>query len=259
MSQYAKKRLGQNFLIDPNILRKIADAINPQKHETILEIGPGRGALTKHLLASGAVVHAIELDSDLLPELKEKFAAYDTFHLHHGDALKFDFTQILTPGKKIKYTGNVPYNITSPLLEIAYQNAQSILGVYFLVQKEFAKRIAAHPGNKDYGILSVLSQYFGEPKIHFDVSPQVFRPVPKVTSSFFSILFNNDKIDYALFESLRQTVRMAFNKRRKTLRNSLRQLLPEKNENCPVELGKRPEELSLEDFLLLVKYLTQKA
>ena len=257
MNKFAKKRLGQNFLIDPNILRKIAEAINPQKDEEIIEIGPGRGALTEYLLEAGAIVHAIELDDDLIPELKMKFEKYENFNLYHSDALKFDFSQIFHKGKKVKYTGNVPYNITSPLLEIAYKNAEYIKGVYFLVQKEFAKRITAHAGNKDYGILSVLSQYFGVPRIHFDVSPNVFRPVPRVTSSFFSILFNNNEIDYDLFESIRNTVKVAFNKRRKTLRNSIKSLLPENYENCPINLGKRPEQLNLDEFKLLVNFLDE--
>jgi len=257
MSHYAKKRLGQNFLIDPNILRKIAEAIDPQNGEEIIEIGPGRGALTEHLLNAGAIVHAIELDDDLIPELELKFEKYDNFKLYHGDALKFDFSQIFCDGKKVKYTGNVPYNITSPLLEIAYKNAEYIKGVYFLVQKEFAKRITANAGNKDYGILSVLSQFFGEPKIHFDVSPNVFRPVPRVTSSFFSILFNNNEIDYDLFTSIQSTIKVAFNKRRKTLRNSIRSLLPENFENCPIDLGRRPEELSLNEFKQLVNFISE--
>ncbi len=255
MKPYAKKRLGQNFLIDPNILRKIAAAIDPRPEEEIIEIGPGRGALTEELLKAGAIVHAIELDDDLIEDLNTKFADYNNFKLYHGDALKFDFSQIFKAGKRVKYTGNVPYNITSPLLEIAYQNAPFIKGVYFLVQKEFAKRITAIPGNKDYGILSVLSHYFGKPKIHFDVSPNVFRPVPKVTSSFFSITFEDKETNYDFFIKLQKVVKMAFNKRRKTLRNSLKSILPDDREDCPVDLGKRPEALNLNGFKQLVNFL----
>jgi 16S rRNA (adenine1518-N6/adenine1519-N6)-dimethyltransferase len=259
MSQYAKKRLGQNFLIDHNILRKIAGVIAPTSQDKIIEIGPGRGALTEFLVNSGAEVHAIELDQDLIPDLKKKFAKSKNFHLHHADALNFDFSKILNGNKKIKYTGNVPYNITSPLLEIAYQNAPAIFGVYFLVQKEFARRITALPGTKDYGILSLLSRYFGEVQIHFDVSPNVFRPIPKVTSSFFSILFNKKEVEYNFFNSLQITVKTAFNKRRKTLRNSLRNLLPENFDDCPVDLQKRPEQLPLEAFVSLTKYLEKNS
>ncbi len=259
MKPYAKKRLGQNFLIDPNILRKIAAAIDPQPGEEIIEIGPGRGALTEYLLASGAIIHAIELDDDLMEDLQNKFSGYDNFHLYPADALKFDFRKIFQSGKKVKYTGNVPYNITSPLLEIAYQNADYIKGVYFLVQKEFARRITASSGNKEYGILSVLSQYFGRPKIHFDVSPNVFRPIPKVTSTFFSIAFDNDQADYEFFTKLQHVVKMAFNKRRKTLRNSLKSLLPENHDDCPVDLGKRPEVLTLNEFIQLTAYLEKNS
>lgn len=259
MSHYAKKHFGQNFLIDPNILRKITGAIDPQPDDIIIEIGPGRGALTEHLLASGAVVHSIEIDDDLIPDLEMKFADQPNFHLHHADALKFDFMQIFEEGKKVKYTGNVPYNITSPLLEIAYKNAKYIHGVYFLVQKEFAKRITANSGNKDFGILSLMSQYFGITKIHFDVSPNVFRPIPKVTSSFFSILFNKENLDYDFVKIFQQVIKTAFNKRRKTLRNSLKNLLPEQTENCPISLGKRPEELNLEAFISLTSYLEKNS
>ena len=258
MNHYAKKRLGQNFLIDPNILRKIATAIDPHENETIIEIGPGKGALTEQLLMVGAIVHAIELDDDLIPKLEKKFYEYPNFHLYHADALKFDYSIIFKENVKVKYTGNVPYNITSPLLEIAYKNAKNIQGVYFLVQKEFAKRITASSGNKDYGILSLMSQYFGKPKIHFDVSPNVFRPIPKVTSSFFSILFNNENIDYNYVNIFQKIVKKAFNKRRKTLRNSLRELLPEVLNNCPIDLGKRAEQLNLKEFELLVKFIEKK-
>ena len=173
--------------------------------------------------------------------------------------MKFDFSQIFQDGLKIKYTGNVPYNITSPLLEIAYKNAPYIHGVYFLVQKEFAKRITANAGTKDFGILSLMSQYFGITKIHFDVSPNVFRPIPKVTSSFFSILFNKENIDYDFVNLFQQVLKTAFNKRRKTLKNSLKNLLPETYETCPIDLGKRPEELDLESFISLSKYLEKNS
>jgi 16S rRNA (adenine1518-N6/adenine1519-N6)-dimethyltransferase len=259
MSQYAKKYFGQNFLIDPNILRKIAGAIDPQPEDTIIEIGPGRGALTEHLLASGAKVHSVEIDDDLIPDLEMKFAHEPNFHLHHADALKFDFSNIFKEGKTIKYTGNVPYNITSPLLEIAYKNAQYIHGVYFLVQKEFAKRITADSGNKDFGILSLMSQYFGTTKIHFDVSPNVFRPIPRVTSSFFSILFNKENVDYDFVKIFQHVIKTSFNKRRKTLRNSLKNLLPEQYDDCPISLGKRPEQLELEEFISLSKYLEKNS
>ena len=194
--RYAKKRFGQNFLIDPNILRKIVNTIDPQKDEGIIEIGPGQGALTELLLESGAIVHAIEIDKDLIPELETRFAGYNNFNIYNADALGFDFSPIFTKHQAVKFTGNVPYNITSPLLEIAYYNAHALSSLLFLVQKEFAKRVTATPGNKDFGILSLMSQYFGTPKIHFDVPPMVFRPIPKVTSSFFSIQFNSGKINY---------------------------------------------------------------
>ncbi len=255
MCAYAKKRLGQNFLIDPNILRKIKSTIDPQPDEPIIEIGPGRGALTAQLLDAGARVHAIEIDPELIPELEEKFSNYNNFYLYQADALDFNFNQIFQSEQRVKYTGNVPYNITSPLLEIAYLNAANISGVYFLVQKEFAKRIAAKPGVKNYGILSVLSQYFGEPQLHFDVSPNVFRPVPKVTSAFFSIQFDDQALDYDFFKKLQYVVKMGFNKRRKTLRNSLKKILPENRDFCPIDLGKRPEELGLAAFTKLVRYI----
>lgn len=255
MKPYAKKRLGQNFLIDPNIIRKIADVISPSQDDTIIEIGPGKGALTELLLQSGAQVHAIEIDDDLIPDLEIKFSNYNNFHLHHCDALKFDFSSIFQYAKKVKYTGNVPYNITTPLLEIAFDNAAYIDTVYFLVQKEVARRIAGVPSTKEYGILSVMVQYYGNPTLHFDVSPNVFRPIPKVVSAFISIKVDENRIDRNFLPIFRNVVKTAFNKRRKTLRNSLRELLPNNIKNCPIDLVRRAETLNIKEFEIITKFI----
>ena len=255
MKPYAKKRFGQNFLIDPNILRKIVQTINPQPDDFIIEIGSGKGALTRFLLESNAQIHSIEIDSDLIPELKEKFGSLSNLFLHHTDALTLDFTSIAPKKHKIRVVGNIPFNITSPLLFKIFENAEIIDDVHFLVQREIARRLCAVPKTKEYGILSVITQFYGSPSIAFDVSPKVFRPIPEVYSSLVSIKIQ-PVIDKSEFQQNYSTVvRTAFGKRRKTLRNSLSDLLISKSGDCPIDLSRRAESLNVGEFINLTHWL----
>ncbi|MBL7067509.1 MAG: 16S rRNA (adenine(1518)-N(6)/adenine(1519)-N(6))-dimethyltransferase RsmA [Candidatus Marinimicrobia bacterium] len=255
MKPYAKKRFSQNFLIDPNILRKIVHTINPQRDDFIIEIGSGKGALTRFLLESNAQIHSIEIDSELIPELKKQFSSQSNFFLHHTDALTLDFTSIAPKKHKIRVVGNIPFNITSPLLFKMFENAEIIDDVHFLVQREIARRLCAVPKTKEYGILSVITQFYGSPSIAFDVSPKVFRPIPEVYSSLVSIKIQ-PVIDNSEFRQNYSTVvRTAFGKRRKTLRNSLSDLLINKSGDCPIDLGRRAESLNVEEFINLTNWL----
>lgn len=258
MKPYAKKRFGQNFLIDPNILRKITYSINPQKQDIIVEIGPGKGALTKFLADSESTIHAIEIDGDLLPELESHVSDYPNVKIHHQDALTFDYSSLIQNQKQLRIVGNIPYNISSPLLFKMFDNANIIQDIHFLVQREIARRICAAPNTKEYGILSVITQFYGSPRIDFDVSPKVFRPIPDVNSSMLSIqLFqpgssDNFKVDF------HRTVRTAFSKRRKTLKNTLSELITESLGTCPIDLSRRAESLNVAEFITLTQWLFDK-
>lgn len=255
MKPYAKKRFGQNFLIDPNILRKITRSINPQKVDIIVEIGPGKGALTKFLADSQSIIHAIEIDVDLLPELESHISDYPNVKIHHQDALTFDYSSLIQDQKRLRIVGNIPYNISSPLLFTMFENAIIIQDIHFLVQREIARRICAAPNTKEYGILSVITQFYGNPKIDFDVSPKVFRPIPDVNSSMLSIQMfqpgpgGNFKADF------HRTVRTAFSKRRKTLKNTLSEFITDTLEPCPIDLSRRAESLSVAEFITLTQWL----
>lgn len=260
MSKYRpKRRWGQNFLIDNNIINKIGKAIQPQPEDIILEIGGGKGALSEYLLQSEAEVHTVEIDDHLAQILSNKFSDRDNFHLHNQDILEFDFSSVFNGEQKIRVVGNIPYNITSPLLAKIFQNADKIIDVFLLVQKELAERICSGPGNKTYGILSIITRLFGEPEKLFDVSRNVFRPRPKVTSSLFKIEIDNRyEMNEKGIEKVRKVVKAGFNKRRKTLRNSLKKLLPEERSDCPIDLSLRPERLAVDDFILLTRWIDEK-
>jgi len=249
-----KKRLGQNFLIDPNVLRKIVKVIDPQKHDLIVEVGPGKGALTKHLLESGAEIHAIELDPELFTYLQHEFKEYSNLHFYHADAVQFDYTDILNSDRKIKLAGNIPYNITSPLLFRFFEMTEHLDRIILLVQKEIARRICAQPGTKEYGILTVMTNFYCRPQIEFHVSPKVFRPIPQVTSSVITFIPVENNYDPEFRRQFNELVRKAFNQRRKILRNSLD--LPGIIEvsDCPIDLSRRAETLNIAEFTALTQW-----
>jgi len=255
MTFVAKKRWGQHFLVDPNILRKIEHCIAPDKDDIIIEIGPGQGALTEYLVRSGAVVHAVEIDPALATALREKYASCERFHLWHQDALNVDLTQINGHQNMLRVVGNIPYNITSPLLFKLFNNHDLVRDVYFLIQKELALRIVAPPGCKEYGILSVMTRFYAEPKVEFQVSPHVFRPEPRVTSSLIHLVMKPPGCRPEFQTQLRTVVRQAFNQRRKTLQNALRPILPGGSNACPIDLSRRAESLSIAEFVTLTEWL----
>ncbi len=255
MKPFAKKRFGQNFLIDPNILRKIIAAIAPLPDDVIIEIGPGKGALTNYLAKARTEVYAIEIDADLIPGLEQKFADYPNVSIIHQDALTFDYRFIAGNHKKLRIVGNIPYNISSPLLFRMFEFHDVIDDIHFLVQREIARRICAGPNSKEYGILSVITQFYGDPEIAFMVSPTVFRPIPEVTSALLSIRMKTVSGDLEFIENFHRTVRTAFAKRRKILRNTLAEIIPRSAVAGPVDLSRRAESLTVSEFIALTHWL----
>lgn len=256
----ARKRFGQNFLHDQNVIDRIVRAIRPQASESLLEIGPGQGALTTSLLESGCELHALELDRDLVAILTQKFGAHPRFHLQQGDALKLDLGAI--PSKtKLRVVGNLPYNISTPLIFHLLQYSDRIIDMHFMLQKEVVERLAAAPNNKEYGRLGIMTQYFCRIEPLIDVPPGAFSPQPKVQSAVVRLT------PYATLphpaksvENLQHVVRAAFNQRRKTLRNALQNLLSSDDIiACNVDPGTRPETLGLSDYVALADRLGENA
>ena len=247
-----RKRFGQNFLQDENILKKIVREINPQSDDLIIEIGPGYGALTKKLLSSTKNLIAVEIDRKLADNLKENFPV---LHLINQDFLDSEFRTLSTKEKKLRIVGNIPYNITSPILFKLIENNNLIKDAVFMVQLEVAKRMTSDRGTKDYGILSVLLKYFTNTILCFKISPNVFFPKPKVHSALVHIHFRNMRASKEFQQTLIQVVKAAFGNRRKTLKNSLSNSIFAANNfsDSGIDLSLRAEQLEVEDFIKLTK------
>jgi 16S rRNA (adenine1518-N6/adenine1519-N6)-dimethyltransferase len=259
-----KKSLGQNFLIDQNIARKIVNSLDIKEGDFVIEIGPGEGALTKEIIALPANVIAIEIDERACAELERKFptAEFPNFKLVQQDFMESDILSLFdnkATDRKIKIIGNLPYYISSRIIYKVIENADKIDKAVFMLQKEVAGRLAAKPGNKTYGILSVAISFTGSIKKLFDVPPQCFFPKPKVTSTVFELNFR-DSFDKELFDNVMKIVKLAFNQRRKKLSNALSSIV-NKNDFFESEnlnfaiLDKRAEDLSFEDYISLSKLI----
>lgn len=252
----ARKRFGQNFLVDQNIIAKIIDRINPKQTQTIIEIGPGQGALTEPLLASGAQLLVLEIDRDLAEQLRQRHASTRNFSLQEGDALKFDFERLDEPNT-VRVVGNLPYNISTPLIFHMLRHKHRIKDMVFMLQNEVVERMAAEPGGKDYGRLSVMTQYHCDVQRLLHVPPTAFRPAPKVQSAIVGLVpKSTPSAEAGLDEAFARVVKAAFSARRKTLRNTLREVLDIKQiEACNVDPGSRAERLSVAEFVLLARAL----
>ncbi len=254
-----RKRFGQNFLHDQGVLNRIVSALSLPPDAHVIEIGPGRGALTRLLLSRCQRLDVIEIDRDLVTLLKEKFTGAPQLHIHQADALLFDFSSMTSPGDKLTVVGNLPYNISTPLLFHLFQHKSSIGEMLFMLQKEVVERLAACPGSRQYGRLSVMAQYHCQVEKRFNVRPSSFHPAPKVMSAVVRLIPHEkppvETGDYASFEIVVST---AFNQRRKILRNSLKSLLSEKIiQSCGIDPKARPETLSLDAFACLSRFLAR--
>ncbi|XID76078.1 16S rRNA (adenine(1518)-N(6)/adenine(1519)-N(6))-dimethyltransferase RsmA [Alkanindiges sp. WGS2144] len=249
----ARKRFGQNFLHDSRIIEKIVNAVAPKAGETLVEIGPGLGALTAPLLAASEALTVVELDRDLAAGLPGRVPQPAKLTIVEADALKFDFSSLKQESSPLRVVGNLPYNISTPLLFHLLQYGSVITDMHFMLQKEVVDRIVAVPNSKEYGRLSVMIQYFCKPEFLFEVPPGAFNPPPKVTSAVFRLLPYAQKPLIAQDEKqFAGLVAHVFTQRRKTLRNTLKGRLDEQGfVQAQVDPMARPENLSLAQFVAL--------
>ena len=254
MAHKPRKRFGQNFLHDQNVIQRIVNAIAPKQGERIVEIGPGQGALTKELLSLIEKMDAVELDRVLIEPLQQTCAPLGQLTIHAADALKFDFCSLPENSEqKLRVVGNLPYNISTPLLFHLMEQRHCIKDMHFMLQKEVVDRITAQPGNGQYGRLGIMLQYYCQAEHLFNVPPGAFFPPPKVDSAVFR-LTPHDKPAFPTKDEalLSRIVSMSFSQRRKTIRNNLKGTI---DESVLVQLGidpgLRPERLELSQFVSL--------
>lgn len=296
MKHIAKKRFGQNFLTDQGIITGLVNAINPQQDDLMVEIGPGLGALTSPLLQKLSKLHVVELDRDIIDWMQKNHPAAK-IEIHHCDALKFDFSSLVnisskpemsarrqeaseetvqevrrrdsadanTAGalglKKLRVVGNLPYNISTPILFHLLDNVASITDMHFMLQKEVVERMVAQPSSAAYGRLSVMLQYRLQMEYLFTVPPEAFDPAPKVESAFVRCVPHSSLPHVAKDEKLfSEVVLAAFGQRRKTLRNTLKNILNDAGfEALQIDSQLRAENLHVADFVAITNYLTDTA
>ncbi|WP_298771919.1 16S rRNA (adenine(1518)-N(6)/adenine(1519)-N(6))-dimethyltransferase RsmA [uncultured Shewanella sp.] len=256
----ARKRFGQNFLTDQNIINSIVGAIAPDNEHVMVEIGPGLGALTEPVADSIEKLTVVELDKDLVERLKIHPSLKDKLDIHQGDALQFDFSQLVQKDKQLKVFGNLPYNISTPLMFHLFEFSQYIKNMHFMLQKEVVLRLSASPGTKAYGRLTVMAQYFCQVMPVLEVPPGCFTPAPKVDSAVVRLVpFKTKPYPCKDVEVLRQLTMTAFNMRRKTLRNNLKQLISDADfELLGIDPTRRPEQISVQEYVALANLLCDK-
>lgn len=254
---FARKRFGQHFLHDPTVLENIVAAIGPQASDRLVEIGPGRGALTRLLLeAGGGSLDTIEIDRDLSALLRTELHAQPRFALHEVDALKFDYTQLARErGGRLRVVGNLPYNISTPLLFHLLEHATAIEDLHIMLQREVIARMAAQPDEDDYGRLTIMLAPLVTIERLFDVGPGAFKPAPRVWSSVARLTVRPEPL-FTVSPHFGKVVAAAFSHRRKTLRNSLRGLVSlEQIQSCGLDPGARPETFAPQAFNDLARTL----
>ena len=250
MTHRPRKRFGQNFLVDPAVIQQILDCIQPIPGQRIVEIGPGQGAITRGLLKGADTLDTVELDRDLIQPLQLSCAGFGELRIHNADALTFYFCSLADDNNKLRLVGNLPYNISTPILFHLLDQAGCIRDMHFMLQKEVVDRMGAGPGSKTYGRLSVMLQARCRVTPLFDIAPDSFKPAPKVSSSFVSLVpFQSPRFDIEDDEMFGRIVAQAFSQRRKTLRNNLKGYLDAPAmEAIGIDPGLRAENLEVEDF-----------
>lgn len=257
MMHRPRKRFGQNFLHDQPIINSIVRCINAQPNDNLIEIGPGLGALTRPLLTQVNQLTAIEIDTDLHAHLLQFPEATNKLRLINADVLDVDFTPF---GEKLRVVGNLPYNISTPLLIRLLQITPQIQDMHFMLQKEVVQRLAANPGSKTYGRLSVMAQYYCDVSELLHVPPTAFSPEPKVDSAIVRLTpFASGKYPTVPFTELEQLVAKAFSMRRKTLANNLKPLVSA-SELLTLNINPqwRPEQISVADYVTITNYICQQ-
>jgi 16S rRNA (adenine1518-N6/adenine1519-N6)-dimethyltransferase len=248
----ARKRFGQHFLHDAGVVERIVEAIDPQPHDALIEIGPGRGVLTRTLLPRVQRLRAIEIDRDLVRELRERFPA-DRLELIEADVLDVDFAGLRGAGPALRVAGNLPYNISTPLLFHLLEQRAAIRDMHFMLQKEVVDRMAASPGGKAYGRLTVMLSPWVDIEPLFDVRAASFRPPPRVESTVVRLVpLQAPRFDLGRLETFDEVVRAAFAQRRKTLRNALATLIDAQQiSSLGIDPGARAETLAPAQFAQL--------
>ena len=261
-----KRSLGQNFLVDNYFIDKIINSFNLDESDNVLEIGPGGGALTKHILPKVKKLYAVEIDQRLIGKLQQEVTG-DNFILFNEDFLKFDFEENIRE-ENIKIVGNLPYHVTSPIIfkimELAAalnRDNKKINSLTILIQKEVAERITAKLSTKPYGVLSIFTNFFSDPEILLDIPPEAFFPKPKIISSVirFNFSIKNENINKVKdFDFFKKVVKATFLNRRKMLRNTLKPFVEDVNDIKSVDITKRPENLSVDEFIDLSNEIIPK-
>jgi 16S rRNA (adenine1518-N6/adenine1519-N6)-dimethyltransferase len=256
----ARKRFGQNFLTDENIISRIVGAISPDNDHVMVEIGPGLAALTEPVAEAIDNLTVVELDRDLVERLQVHPVLKDKLTIYQGDALQFDFGQLKQDGKKMKVFGNLPYNISTPLMFHLFEFAEQIETMHFMLQKEVVLRLSASPGTKAYGRLTVMAQYYCQVVPVLEVPPGCFTPPPKVDSAVVRLLpYENKPWPCKDVNVMRHLVTTAFNMRRKTLRNNLKTLLSDDDfASLNIDATLRPEQISVPQYVAMANRLFDK-
>lgn len=253
MRHQARKRFGQNFLKDAAIIARIIDHINAQQSDHVLEIGPGQGALTESLARDAGRLDCVELDRDLARYLDKYFVNNDKVTIIQQDILKFDLDSLTDKPHSLRVIGNLPYNISTPVLFYLLRKHELINDMTFMLQLEVVQRMVAGVGDKNYGRLGLMLQYFCEVEHLFNVPSSAFSPQPKVASAIVQLRPHRQMpVQAADADMLQQVIRTAFNQRRKTLKNSLKGIISEAAlQDLPVDITLRPENLSLQDYVVI--------
>ncbi len=253
----ARKRFGQNFLHDDYIIDSIVAAIAPQADDNIVEIGPGLGALTEPVASKVNRLNVVELDRDLAERLAKHPILADKLNITQADAMQFDFGQLASADKQLRVFGNLPYNISTPLMFHLFEYADKISDMHFMLQKEVVNRLCAGPNCKAYGRLSVMAQYYCKVIPVLEVPPTAFIPAPKVESAVVRLEpYDTPPFVAKSLKTLNQVCSMAFNQRRKTIRNGLRDLLSvEQLQEIGIDSTKRAENISVEEYVNMANYV----
>lgn len=257
LGHQAKKRFGQNFLHNDAVISRIVDAINPEPGENLIEIGPGLGALTEPVVDRAGKLSVVELDRDLAERLRHHPFLAPHLTIHEIDALKFDFGQLSSTEKPLRIFGNLPYNISTPLIFHLLTFKDKVQDMHFMLQKEVVERMAAGPNCKAYGRLSIMTQYQCQVIPVMEIGPEAFKPAPKVDSAIVRLIPHKTiKNPVRDIEVLNTVCITAFNQRRKTIRNSFKKLISaEQLTALGLDASVRPENLSVDDYIAIANYV----
>ena len=257
LGHQAKKRFGQNFLHNDAVISDIVDAINPELGENLVEIGPGLGALTEPVIERAKKLSVVELDRDLAERLRHHPFLAPHLTIYETDALSFDFAQLATDEKPLRIFGNLPYNISTPLIFHLLTFKDKVQDMHFMLQKEVVQRMAAGPHCKAYGRLSIMTQYQCQVIPVMEIGPEAFKPAPKVDSAIVRLVPHSDiKNPVKDITALNTVCLAAFNQRRKTIRNGFKNLISVAQlEALNIDANLRPENLTLDDYIMLANFI----